>query len=148
MLEMDSNYVPTLYLLARTREELGQFDEAITVFARILAINDAPIFFAGLAHVYASAGNYHVARRMLNELEKQSPQRYVSAFSKAVVLLALGEQDQAFSYLEQAYDDRSEMMTLLKVDPAFDGVRSDPRFANLLRRIGLHEDYLACAVAS
>jgi TolB-like protein/Tfp pilus assembly protein PilF len=147
-LEMDNNYVPTLYLLARTREELGQFNEAITVFEKILTINDAPTFRAGLAHVHAAAGNYQAARTMLEELEEQSSQRYVSAYSKAVVLLALGEKNQAFSYLEQAYDDRCEMMTWLKVDPAVDEVRSDLRFTHLLRRIGLHQDYLARAVAS
>ena len=147
-LEMDNNYVPTLYLLARTHEERRQFGEAIRVFEKILTINDAPTFRAGLAHVHATAGNYELARAMLKDLEKESSRRYVSAYSKAVVLLALGEKNQAFSYLEQAYDDRCEMMTWLKVDPAFDNVRTDLRFTNLLRRVGLHQDYRARAVAS
>ena len=147
-LELDNNYVPTLYLLGRTREELGEFDEAITVFERILTIDDAPTFRAGLAHVHATAGNYQAARTMLTELEKQSSKRYVGAYSKAVIHLALGEKNEAFSCLEQAYGDRCEMMTWLRVDPVFDHVRSDLRFTNLLRRIGLHQDYVARAVAS
>ncbi len=80
------------------------------------------------------AGKHEDAREVLNELQRQSKQRYVSEYGKAGIHLALGDKDQAFSCLEQAYEKRCEMMTWLKIDPAFDGIRTDLRFTNLLRR--------------
>jgi hypothetical protein len=61
----------------------------------------------------------------------------VSAFSFAVIYLGLGEKDQAFAWLEKAYEERSFLLAYLKVDPIWDPLRSDPRFADLVRRIGL-----------
>jgi len=140
-LEIDGNYQPALYLLGRVHEELGQLAEAIAVFENLVGLNNAPMFLAALGHAYALAGKHQHARRLLNDLEKPSKQRYVSAYSKAVIHLALGDKHQAFSCLEQAYVERCEMMTWLKVDPAFDSIRTDLRFANFLRRVGLDRDY-------
>jgi hypothetical protein len=74
---------------------------------------------------------------MLDELKGLSKERYVPAFSFAVIYLGLGEKDQAFAWLEKAYEDRSSLILFLKGDPIWDPLRSDPRFADLLRRIGL-----------
>jgi TolB-like protein/Flp pilus assembly protein TadD len=139
-LELDGSYQPALYLLGRVHGELGQLSKAITVFENLLGLNDGPMFRAALGHAYARAGMAQEAREVINDLEDQSKQRYVSAYNKAAIQLALGDKNQAFSSLEQAYQQRCEMMTWLKVDPAFDTVRTDLRFANLLRRVGLDRE--------
>jgi TolB-like protein/Tfp pilus assembly protein PilF len=140
-LDLDGNYQPALYLLGRVYIELGELAKAIAAFKNVLALNDAPLFLAALGHAYARAGKHQDARKVLNVLQEQSNDRYVSAYSLALVHLALGDKNQAFSSLEQAFENRCEMMTWLKVDPAFDSIRADLRFANLLRRVGLDREY-------
>jgi tetratricopeptide (TPR) repeat protein len=140
-LDLDGNYQPALYLLGRVYIELGQLAKAIAAFKKVLALNDAPLFLAALGHAYARAGKHQDARKVLKVLQEQSNDRYVSAYSLALIHLALGDKHQAFSCLEEAYENRCEMMTWLMVDPAFDSIRTDLRFANLLRRLGLDREY-------
>jgi len=87
--------------------------------------------------VHARLGERSQALRILDELKGASKQKYVSAYSFAVIYLGLGEKDQAFAWLEKAYEERSFLLPYLKVDPIWDPLRSDPRFADLLRRMGL-----------
>jgi tetratricopeptide (TPR) repeat protein len=90
------------------------------------------------AYVHARLGERSQALRILDELKGASKQEYVSAYSFAVIYLGLGEKDQAFAWLEKAYEERSFLLpNYLKVDPIWDPLRSDPRFADLVRRIGL-----------
>lgn len=143
-LEMDSNYVPTLYLLGRTYEQLGKIDQAVEVFEKILALNDsAPTFLAALGHVHAISGKKHEAKRILEQLRERARHSYVSSYCFAVIHLALGDRDEALSCLERAFEERSEMMTWLKIDPHLDEIRSYPRFRELMHRAGLAEDYQA-----
>jgi len=141
-LEMNDSYVPTLYLLGRTCEQLGQLNRAIETFERVLTLNDTPTFIAALAHTYAASGNREAARSILEQLEVRAKQRYVSGYARAVIHMSLGEKNHALACLEQAYLQRCEMLTWLKVDPAFDELRYDRRFSNLLRRVGLEDDYI------
>jgi TolB-like protein/tetratricopeptide (TPR) repeat protein len=136
-LEMERDYKPALYLLGRTYEQCGQQDQAIEVFKRILALSNAPMFLGALGHSYARSGEHEKARKVLKDLQEQSKQRYVSAYSQAIIHLALGEKNQTFLCLEKACEDRCEMMTWLKIDPDFEAVQSDLRFTTLLRRVGL-----------
>ena len=140
-LEMDGSYQPALYLLGRAYEELGQLSEAIAVFENLLVMNDSPMFLAALGRAYALAGKDQKARMVLKNLDDQSMQRYVSAYSTAAIYLALGDVNLTFECLEHAYESHCEMMTWLKVDLAFDSVRTDLRFASLLRRVGLGGEY-------
>jgi hypothetical protein len=73
----------------------------------------------------------------LNELQEISKQRYVSSASIAMTYAALGDKDQAFAWLEKADKAHDALLARLKVDPRFDILRSDPRFADLARRMGL-----------
>ncbi len=70
-------------------------------------------------------------------LKDLSKQEYVSAYDIAVIYLGLGEKDQAFAWLERAYEERCPTLEFLKVEPSLDPLRSDPRFADLLRRMNL-----------
>ncbi len=90
-----------------------------------------------LGYAHARLGERSQALRMLEQLEAASKQRYTPAFSFAVVYAGLGEKDQAFTWLEKAYEERASRLGYLKVEPLWDPLRSDPRFAELLRRIGL-----------
>ncbi|HYV11151.1 MAG TPA: winged helix-turn-helix domain-containing protein [Pyrinomonadaceae bacterium] len=136
-LEMEHDYKPALYLLGRTYEQCGQLDQALEVFKRILALSNVPMFLGALGHSYARSGEHEKARRVLKDLQEQSKERYVSAYSQAIIHQALGEEDQTFLCLEKACEDRCEMMTWLKIDPDFESVQNDLRFTNLLRRVGL-----------
>jgi hypothetical protein len=83
------------------------------------------------------AGRQAEAQKVLQELQGQSKPRYVSPYHIAMVYAGLGEQDEAFQWLEKAYEDREARMTILKFAPEFGSLRKDPRFANLVKRVGL-----------
>ena len=72
----------------------------------------------------------------VDQLKKASKKGYVSPKYFALTYLQLGEKDRAFEWLEKSYQERGEVLLYLKVDPRFDPLRSDPRFADLLRRVG------------
>ena len=90
-----------------------------------------------LAWVYARSGQPGQARKLLAELNEQAKHSYVSPTGLATIFVALGEKDGAFAQLDKAYEARDSGLNDLKVDPQFDPLRSDPRFAELLRRVGL-----------
>lgn len=75
-------------------------------------------------------------KQQLNHLKKDSKEGYVSPKYFVLAYLQIGEKDRAFEWLEKAYEERGEVLLYLKVDPRFDPLRSHPRFADLLRRIG------------
>jgi hypothetical protein len=77
------------------------------------------------------------AQQKIDELKSLSKQHYVSPYLIAIVCVTLAEHDQAFEWLEQAFVERDPYLIYLKVEPALDPLRSDVRFADLLRRIGL-----------
>jgi hypothetical protein len=90
-----------------------------------------------LARVYARSGQQVEARKLLAELDEKARHGYVSPYGLAYVHVALGEKDKAFDKLNKSYDERNSDMINLKVDPDFDLLRSDPRFVDLVRRMGL-----------
>ncbi|MEO6334103.1 MAG: hypothetical protein ABIO91_03895, partial [Pyrinomonadaceae bacterium] len=90
---------------------------------------------AALGMVYAAAGRKAEAYKVIDELHSEL--RYVSPLDKAMLYASLNEIDKAFLWLEKAYEERSGWMIELKVDPAWEKIRSDARFKDLQRRIGL-----------
>jgi serine/threonine-protein kinase len=113
----------------RYREELEAFEKAEELLPDSLEIK------AEIARARALNGQVHEARTTLNELTAQSKDRYVVAFDIAMIYEALGEKDPAFEWLEKACDEHSYQISGLAVDPRLDGLRNDPRFAELLNRI-------------
>jgi eukaryotic-like serine/threonine-protein kinase len=135
---MDPNYWLAHSVLGRSYEEKGKPDEAIVEFQRALDLEiDVPENYAMLAHGYAVAGRKNEAIKLVDQLEDMSTKRHVPPYNIAVVYGGLGDKEQAFSWLERAYADRSFYLTWLKYDPQLDSLRSDPRFADLTRRVGL-----------
>jgi tetratricopeptide (TPR) repeat protein len=138
-LELDANFPPPHIYLAAAYEQKGMLEEAITAFQRAITVTQDPFkarAMAGLAHVYAVSGTKIEARKILAELQTLSEHSYIPATDTAMVYTGLGDKDKAFAQLEKAYEEHSFSLSNLKVEPRFDPLRSDPRFADLLRRIG------------
>ena len=95
------------------------------------------LYVSSLAHAYAIAGKRSEAELLLHQLQDQSQKTYVAPFHIALVYTGLGQRDQAVGYLEKGYKERSSGMVWLKVDPRLDVLRADPRFQDLLCRVGL-----------
>ena len=97
----------------------------------------SPALVGLLISAYAQAGNRREAFRLLAELKRRKQTSYVPTAAFVLAYLGLGENDQAFAWLEQAYKEQSNILQLLKVFPFFDPIRGDPRFIDLLHRVGL-----------
>jgi hypothetical protein len=96
-----------------------------------------PELLGALGHTFAVSGEKSEAHRIIKELMRQSTERYVAPYFIATIYAGLVEKEQAFRWLENGYEERSFYLRWLKVDPAIDSLRSDPRFADLLQRVGL-----------
>ena len=92
---------------------------------------------ANLGYAYAVSAQTGEARKVLGELKRLSEQRYVSPYGLAVVFTGLGDKDKAFEWLQKACEDRSNQIRNVNVDPKLDSLRTDPRYPELLRCIGL-----------
>jgi tetratricopeptide (TPR) repeat protein len=146
-LSLEPDFGGARLFLGRLYKQKGMYREALAELekARELLrdnresdiLRDNAEVLSTIGYTYAASGHRAEALKVLQELQNQSKQRYVSPYHLAMVYAGLGERDQAFSWLAKAYEDREGRMTILKVVPEFDGLRSDPRFAELLRRIGL-----------
>jgi serine/threonine-protein kinase len=137
---MDPNFGFTYWALGRAYLAKDMYEEAIAAFKKSIPLSgDSPDEPAELARAYALSGRKAEARKIINELKEQSRKRYISPTVIAFIHAALGEKDEAFNLLEQAYDDRDFVLVLAKIEPAFDPLRSDPRFAALLKRVGLEQ---------
>ena len=124
--------------LGRTYVQKAMYEEAIQEFQEAVDLSEGePVWELGYA--YAVAGNRGEAQKVLEELKKLSKWRYVSPYGIALIYAGLGEKDQAFEWLEKAYEERDPNMVWLKNDAWLDPLRFDPRFHSLLRRLNFLE---------
>jgi tetratricopeptide (TPR) repeat protein len=135
-IEMDPNFSWMHSFLGLAYAMKGQHSEAIAATQQASRLGDSPLITAYLAYVYAGAGKRAEAFKVLREVEEISKHRYVCAYEIGSVYYALGESDRAFKWFDRAYDDRSDCLVWLKVDPMIEGLRSDPRYQALMRRVG------------
>jgi TolB-like protein/DNA-binding winged helix-turn-helix (wHTH) protein/Tfp pilus assembly protein PilF len=137
-LELDPAFIPAHRWLGLTYEGQGKFPEAIAEFKLTVELSPGNQgYLENLARLYAVAGKTTEARRILAQLRGLSKTRYVSPLQFGLIYAALGERDQAFAWLEKALEDRNGSLLALSTAPWFDPLRSDPRFTDLVRRIGL-----------
>jgi eukaryotic-like serine/threonine-protein kinase len=139
-LEMDPNSWFAHMFLGLSYEANGDLPHAIAECQKAMETEETPPWpSAELAHAYAMSGRKREAEEILKQLKERSRQTYVPAYNFAEIYIGLGDKEQAMTFLEKAYADRSMLLTFLKVDPEFDGLRSERRFKDLLRRIVLPE---------
>jgi serine/threonine-protein kinase len=135
-IDLQPAYWACHFYLSLTYQQQGQFSDAVTELVRARELNDqSAVPQAELAHAYAMSGQTAKARQTLSEVLALAKTRYVDPYELALVYAALGDKDEAFVRLGQAYTERSFNMINLKVDPEMDSLRSDQRFQDLLRRM-------------
>ena len=140
-LELDPNYATALRILGWACEEMGALDEAIAAHEKASELTGGrPNFTAQLGRAYALAGRTAEARRVLADLAEASRASYVSAFDLAIIHAALGETERALDALDRAFDERSDHLPYIRVNPRLDVLRGHPRFQALLERMGLVKD--------
>lgn len=139
VLAMDPNHYQAYWMLSHTYAASGRFAEAVAAAEKATALSDrAPGALGILGLVYGLAGRRDDATKILNELLELNKQRYVTPAALVNVYIGLGDKERALLWLEKAYEERSNYVAYLNVFPIVDPLRSDPRFANLLQKVGLH----------
>jgi serine/threonine-protein kinase len=136
-LDLEPRFFITYLWMGAAYEQKKMYPQAIAEFQKGLAFVRHPQLIASLGHVYAVTGQREEAQELLDELREISQQRYVNPYLIALIYVGLGEKGQAFAWLEKAYHERFFFLIWLKVEPRFDPLRDDPRFQDLLRRVGL-----------
>ncbi len=136
-LELDPNFARAHFFLGQVYQEKGLNEQAVAEFQKALQLDVNQYLLAGLGYAYATSGKRDEAMKVLEQLKDLSKQRYASSYGVAIIHLGLGEKDAVFESLEKAYQERSEGLSSLMVEPRWDSLRTDPRFADLLKRIGL-----------
>ncbi len=134
---MDSAFLYAHHWLGQAFEQKGMLKEAIAEFKKATSLTENPLPALGLAHAYAVAGKKSEALKASGELEKLSARRYISSYYLAAINARLGEIDRAFEWLEKAFVERSLWLIYVRAEPMFDALRADPRFHDLIRRVGL-----------
>jgi TolB-like protein/DNA-binding winged helix-turn-helix (wHTH) protein/cytochrome c-type biogenesis protein CcmH/NrfG len=136
--DLDANFAAAHLVLGENYVQMGLHREALGELETAAKLSgNSPLYMAQVAVALAAAGRKAEALRVVAQLRKLSGERYVSPYGLAQIYAALNDKEQTFKWLEAAYDDHAVWMSYLAVDPRFDSFRSDQRFQDLLRRVGL-----------
>jgi len=137
-IEMDPNFAVAHWHLGLAYEQKQILDAATEEFKKAISLSgDSPLMRAALGRAYAESQKKHEANEMLNELNELAKRQYVSAYEVAKIYVALGNTEQAFQLLTKASAEHSFHLVNLNVCPQLNSVRSDPRFQDVVQRIGL-----------
>jgi tetratricopeptide (TPR) repeat protein len=115
----------------------SRYEEAIEIFEKAVAISQDALSMAYLASANARAGNLDVVSRLLEDLLSRSERETVTPRCFVLVYAAIGERDRAFYWLDRAFEANDPFLFFLRVMPLYDPLRSDPRFDQILRRLGI-----------
>jgi DNA-binding winged helix-turn-helix (wHTH) protein/TolB-like protein/lipoprotein NlpI len=138
VLEMRSEFPPARLWLGRTYQELKMYPEALEQYRRVSdKLGDWPVAVAARGYVNGISGRTAEAREDLANLGRQAQTRFVTAYGVALIYASVGEKDFAFAWLEKAFAERSHWLVWLRLDPRWDPIRGDPRFEEMLSRVGL-----------
>ncbi len=137
-LEMDRNSSRAYLEMGYVLTQMGQLKEAIAQFQQALTLDkDSLSALSGLGYAYGAAGKRPEALEVLDELRQRAGERYVSPYHLAVVFSGLGDLSQTLDHLERAAEERFNWLVFLWVEPQFDGLKNNTRFAALKKRVGL-----------
>ena len=138
-LELEPNFIIAHLNLGFTYTLQGKYEEAIQSFHKAKELSgDYPLSLAALSYSLAVSGGKAEAVELLHKLEEISKSRYVPALYFALIYMGLGDNDQAFHWIERGFEEHSGYLLYFKVDPKVDRLRSDPRFKEILRKIGFN----------
>jgi DNA-binding winged helix-turn-helix (wHTH) protein/Tfp pilus assembly protein PilF len=136
VLAMKSDFAPAHLWLGRSYQQLGKSDEAVAALRHVeTSIPDWSVALAARGFVEGIAGHVAAAEATLEEMARLSPRKYVTPYGVALVHAGLGRKDAAFSWLDRAFAERSHWLVWLRLDPRWDALRSDPRFAEMIARL-------------
>jgi Flp pilus assembly protein TadD len=137
-IELDTTFVVSQWYLGLAYEQQKAFTDAITQFETCVRLTGRrPSMVALLGHAYAAAGRTKDAETILKELKTRATRTYVPPYPVAVIHAALGRPDEAFAWLDKAYNERDSWLDYLAVDPRLSPLRSDPRYTDLMQRMNL-----------
>jgi Flp pilus assembly protein TadD len=135
---LDPDFFVARWELGLAYEQERMYEEARSEFQKAEALSPRnPSILESLGEVDALSGRKSEAREILHQLDQLSKEEFVSPYVMALFNVALGNKDQAFVWLEKAYDRRDNNLIFLKVEPAFRTMHTDARFQSLLQRMGL-----------
>jgi tetratricopeptide (TPR) repeat protein len=135
--ELEPNYMPTHFVLGSAYVQQGRLQEAIEQFQFIYKMDEEAYIALGfMGYAHALNGQRAEAETLLNILQDIAERKYISPYSLLLIHLAIGPLERVFQLLEQLYEERNDWLVWLKVSPELKNLRSDPRFQDLLRRIG------------
>jgi len=138
ILAIDPNFFAAHRYLGLSFGQQGKYREAIESLSKARQLSgNSPVVMAALAYAHAVGGDKQEARRLVDEFTSNSTQRKVPAYDLAIVYAGLGEKEKAFTWLEKAFEEHSEYLSYLQVEPRLDSIRSDSRYTDLLNRLGL-----------
>ncbi len=136
--EIDTTFPEAHRVMGLTYLKKSMYEDSVEELRKAVEYSGgSALYSAELSLVYASAGNPEETQKILEELQERSKTKYVPHYSYAVIYAALGDIDQAFFYLEKAFEEKSSMIAEIKVDPNLDSLRVDPRFSTILEKMGL-----------
>jgi len=139
-IEMDPGFMVLRYYLGMAYIQKGMYKDAVEEFQESMALSgENTVLLAMIGNVYAASGRKDEAMNIIDKLEELSKLEYGTPSLKALIYAELGQKDKAFKWLEEAYKKSDIRLNYLKVDPLFDSLRSDPRFTELLKKIGLEK---------
>jgi tetratricopeptide (TPR) repeat protein len=133
-LDLEPRFWPAHVYLGKTFAEQGQLRAAVEELKKAGDFTAEP--YATIGYVYGRMGRALDARKVITDLREQSKNTYVAPTNFAKIYIGLGDKNQAFAWLEKGYQQRDFWLTCLKGEPIFDPLRSDPRFRDLVRRVG------------
>jgi serine/threonine-protein kinase len=137
-IELEPNYPLTYWILGLLFRKMGRYEQAIAEGEKGVKLSGgSSLMSAALAQTFATAGKREQALQILDDLTKLTKQKYVAPYFFAGIHAGLGEDYRAMEFLEQSYEEHSHWLIYLHIDPSMDALRSDPRFEDLVRRIGL-----------
>ncbi len=138
VLASDDTFHMAYFYLGMAYETKGKFDDAIAAYQKSADLSGGYPGIVGLGHTYAMSGKRDEALKIIAQLEGQVKQgKRVRPTTFSTIYSALNDRDNAFKVLEKGYEERYEGVIYVKVQPFYDNLRTDPRYFDLLQRIGL-----------